>query len=90
MSKTKRENVGNQKMEFLAEEFDPFINLRQRGPKSWIIAHILHGSHKFLVFFIFLGTILSSILSSGLLIIIGSAIDEFILGISSNIFQYMN
>ncbi|MHA2294279.1 MAG: ABC transporter ATP-binding protein [Candidatus Hodarchaeales archaeon] len=89
MPKTKRENIGNQKMEFLAEEFDPFINLRQRGPKSWIIAHILHGSHKFLVFFIFLGTILSSILSSGLLIIIGSAIDEFILGISSNLFQYI-
>ncbi|MHA2287682.1 MAG: ABC transporter ATP-binding protein [Promethearchaeota archaeon] len=89
MSETKEKIIGNQKMEFLAEEIDPFINIRQRGPKSWIVKHILHDSNKFLVFFIFLGTILTSILSSGLLIIIGSAVDEFMLKLDNNLIQYI-
>lgn len=79
----------NRKMEFMAEEIDPFSDVRQKGPNRWIIAHILHGSNKIYVLIIFLGTIIYTILSSAIMIIVGNAIDEFMLGISTNLMYYI-
>ncbi|UCE15167.1 MAG: ABC transporter ATP-binding protein [Candidatus Heimdallarchaeota archaeon] len=75
-------------MEFMPE-VDPFSEVRLKGEKRWIIAHIFHGTNKFIVLIIFFGTILTSILNSALNIIIGVAIDEFIAGIGGRLFHYV-
>ena len=80
--------VQNHKMEFTAKE-DPFGDIRSKGAKHWIIAHIFHGTNKFFVLIIFFGTILTSILNSALMVIIGVAIDEFMAGIGDRLFQYV-
>ncbi|UCG90195.1 MAG: ABC transporter ATP-binding protein [Candidatus Heimdallarchaeota archaeon] len=84
MSKNPRDSDNNLMMEFMAEEIDPFSNVRQRGPKRWLTAHILQGSNKIFVLMIFSGTIVYTVLSSGIMIIVGNAIDEFISGNSTN------
>ena len=89
MSKNTRNLDTNRKMEFMAEEIDPFSYIKQKGTKRWIIAHILHGSNKFFVLMIFLGTIVYTILSSGIMIIVGNAIDDFISGNSTNFSLYI-
>ena len=77
----------NQKMEFVTEDIDPFIEIRQENnPKQWILAHLLYQSNKYIVVLILLGTLFTSILNSSLLVIIGYAIDDFTLGISKNFF----
>lgn len=89
MSRNTRNLSTNRKIEFMAEEIDPFSYIRQKGPKRWIIAHILQGSNKFFVLMIFLGTIVYTILSSGIMIIVGNAIDDFISGNSTNFSLYI-
>jgi len=80
----------NQKMEFVTEDIDPFIEIRQENnPKQWILAHLLYQSNKYIVVLILLGTLFTSILNSSLLVIIGYAIDDFTLGISKNFFMYI-
>lgn len=67
---------------------DPFWKARHKGPGRWIIAHIFNGSNKFLFFFSLLSTIFSSILSSGLIVVIGLAITDFIGGTTTTLASY--
>ncbi|MFX0052482.1 MAG: ABC transporter ATP-binding protein [Candidatus Hermodarchaeota archaeon] len=75
------------KAEFSPEE-DKFVNARMRGPRYWIISHMFAGSNKLIVFAVFIGTILSATLGSGLMVIIGMALDEFAQGEGSNLPTY--
>ena len=77
----------NHKVEFSPEK-DRFIRARQRGPRQWIIAHMLVGSNKLIVLTIFIGTIITAIMNSGLMVIIGIALDEFTRGEGSNLLTY--
>ena len=74
--------------EFILEK-DPFENARRKGSVRWILAHIFHGSNKFVVLFTFLGTILSSVIASSMMILIGKAIDEFAKEDTSNLQFYV-
>ncbi|MFX0115743.1 MAG: ABC transporter ATP-binding protein, partial [Candidatus Hodarchaeota archaeon] len=76
---------------FLSEfslENDPFENARQKGSVRWILAHIFHGSNKWFVLVIFLLTILTNAATSGVMILIGMAIDEFASGNTENLQFY--
>ena len=77
----------NHKAEFSPEK-DRYIWARKKGPRHWIITHMLAGSNKFIVFAIFIGTILTAIMNSGLMVIIGIALDEFTRGEGSNLITY--
>ncbi|UCG02161.1 MAG: ABC transporter ATP-binding protein [Candidatus Heimdallarchaeota archaeon] len=77
----------NHKAEFLPEK-DRFIRAREKGPRQWIIAHMLIGSNKLIVLAIFMGTILTATMNSGLMVIIGIALDEFTRGEGSNLLTY--
>lgn len=57
---------------------DPFQKARLKGPNRWIIKHIFYRTNKFLFFLTFITTILSSILSSGIIVIIGNIINEIL------------
>lgn len=76
----------NAKTEFSPEE-DKFSHVRTSS-RRWIIAHLLAGPNKFIIVIIFFGTIISSLLGSGLMVLIGTAIDEFSVGDSSNMLSY--
>ena len=76
----------NAKAEFSPEE-DKFSHVRTSS-RRWILAHMLAGVNKYIIIVIFLGTILSSLLGSGLMVLIGRAIDEFGRGDSSNLELY--
>ncbi|PWI46636.1 ABC transporter [Candidatus Heimdallarchaeota archaeon B3_Heim] len=76
----------NVKTEFSPEE-DKFSRVRTSS-RRWIIAHLLAGPNKFIIVIIFFGTIISSLLGSGLMVLIGTAIDEFSVGDSSNMLSY--
>ncbi|MHA1976006.1 MAG: ABC transporter ATP-binding protein [Candidatus Hodarchaeales archaeon] len=87
MQKTASNSViDGSKAEFSPEE-DKFSHVRTSSQR-WIIAHMLAGVNKYIIIIIFLGTILSSLLSSGLMVLIGRAIDEFGAGNSSNLELY--
>lgn len=75
------------KTEFMPEE-DKFANARMRGPRGWIIAHMLAGSNKLIVLLIFFGTIITATLGSGLMVLIGIALDEFAVGEDKNLVIY--
>ncbi|MFW9779042.1 MAG: ABC transporter ATP-binding protein [Candidatus Heimdallarchaeota archaeon] len=77
----------SQKMEFALATGDPFIHARQRGTRTWILSHLLHGSNKLIVLIVFLGTLFTAILSASLMVIIGNAIDEFRLGYSDRLWS---
>ncbi|MDD1777574.1 MAG: ABC transporter ATP-binding protein/permease [Candidatus Helarchaeota archaeon] len=64
-------------VEFSPEK-DQYKKAREKSPGRWIVAHILKGSNKFLFFFTFLTTILSAVLSSGVIVIIGYAITDIL------------
>lgn len=83
----KNKKAVNFKAEFSPEE-DKFVNARLRGPRYWIISHMFAGSNKLIVFAVFIGTILSATLGSGLMVIIGMALDEFAQGKGSNLPTY--
>ena len=78
-------NIQNRKREYSAEAYDEFADIRSTGSKRWIISHLLHGSNKIIVLWIFIGTILNSILSSSLMVVIGLTIDDLNRGIISNL-----
>ncbi|HUX98072.1 MAG TPA: ABC transporter ATP-binding protein [Candidatus Deferrimicrobium sp.] len=66
-------------VEFSLEK-DPFEKARQKGPNSWVLSHILKGINKLLLIFSVILTILSAIMSSGIMIILGMAITDLIGG----------
>ncbi|MFX0020972.1 MAG: ABC transporter ATP-binding protein [Candidatus Hermodarchaeota archaeon] len=67
---------------------DPFEKSRRKGPQRWILKHIFHGSNKILFFIVLITTIVASNLSSIIMVIIGNAITDFIIGNSSTLFFY--
>nr|MDO8046239.1 ABC transporter ATP-binding protein [Candidatus Baldrarchaeota archaeon] len=67
---------------------DPFQKARRKGPVRWIISHILYGSNKYLLLLSFTGSILSSILNSEMMVLIGDAIDAFIMNDASKLLHY--
>ncbi len=69
-------------------EVDPFEMARQKGPISWIIAHIFHHSNKLIVLFTFFATIVTATISSEIMILLGKAIDEFTAGFGTNLRYY--
>jgi len=77
----------NHKVEFSPEK-DRFARARQKGPRHWIIVHLFVGSNKLIVLTMFMGTILTATMNSGLMVIIGIALDEFIRGEGSNLLTY--
>lgn len=87
MTKNRINSLTSPRTEFILEK-DPFEKVRKKGPIRWIIAHILYGSNKYLIFLSFLGGILSSILSSEIMIIIGNAIDVFTNGDTTYLMFY--
>jgi len=67
---------------------DPFQEARRKGPVRWIISHILYGSNKYLLLLSFTGSVLSSILNSEMMVLIGDAIDAFIMNDASKLMYY--
>lgn len=76
-----------QEVEF-APEGDTFKEARKRGPKWWIVAHIFRGRNTIFFAITFLSTIFSGILASGVIIMIGQAITDFIAGSSGMLGYY--
>ncbi|MFX1259936.1 MAG: ABC transporter ATP-binding protein [Promethearchaeota archaeon] len=87
MQKINTGNVDIHYVEFSLGK-DPFEKARQKGPKSWIIKHIFHGSNKILFFIVLITTIVASNLNSIIFIVIGNAISDFILGNQSTLVFY--
>ncbi|MHA1582835.1 MAG: ABC transporter ATP-binding protein [Candidatus Baldrarchaeia archaeon] len=67
---------------------DPFQKARRKGAVRWIISHILYGSNKYLLLLSFTGSVLSSILNSEMMVLIGDAIDAFIMNDASKLMHY--
>jgi len=88
MTKTDIKFISNQSVEFSTGK-DPFEKVRQKGSSKWLISHIFHGSNKILVIIIFFFTIISASLGSFSYILIGNAINEFMLGNDSNLIDYV-
>ncbi|MFX0064649.1 MAG: ABC transporter ATP-binding protein [Candidatus Hermodarchaeota archaeon] len=78
----------NSCIEFTPEEIDPFAKVRQKGTARWILAHILSGPNKLVIIFTLFVTIITSAVSSGMMVLIGMAIDEFTKGNASNVLFY--
>lgn len=89
MAKNQAFSPNTQKMEFVLAKGDPFAQARQRGTRSWILAHLFHGSNKLIVLIVFFGTFITAVFSSGLMVIIGNAIDEFRLGQADRLWPYI-
>ncbi|MHA1275943.1 MAG: ABC transporter ATP-binding protein [Candidatus Helarchaeota archaeon] len=88
VSRKLRNSLNNEVLIEFSPGQDPFEKARQKGETKWILAHILAGSNKFLFSLTFLMTILASILSSGIVVVIGIAITDFIGGSSSTLISY--
>ncbi|MHA2038587.1 MAG: ABC transporter ATP-binding protein [Promethearchaeota archaeon] len=73
--------------EFRFEE-DPFFKSRNKGVKAWILKHILYRSNKYLMVLFFTCLLTASFLNSFISIIIGRAIDVFVLGQANQILSY--
>lgn len=67
---------------------DPFEKARRKGPRSWILKHIFHGSNKILFMVVLITTIIASNLSSIIYVLIGIAISDFLIGNYSTLFFY--
>lgn len=78
----------NRFVEFSPEK-DRFEKVRQKGPVRWIIAHIFYGSNKIFIFIVFFTTIFAAILGSATRIVIGEAINEFMLGNNAILVSYV-
>lgn len=76
-----------ERSEFTVEN-DPFQEARRKGPVRWVVSHILYGSNKYLLLLSFTGSVLSSILNSEMMILIGDAIDAFIMSDASKLMHY--
>jgi len=61
-------------------ESDRFIKARQKGARAWIIAHLLDGPNKYILFIAILTTIIAAILASATMVIVGMAVNSFIDG----------
>ncbi|MHA2185707.1 MAG: ABC transporter transmembrane domain-containing protein, partial [Promethearchaeota archaeon] len=68
---------------------DPFEKARQKGTRSWILAHLFHGSNKFLVLIVLITNLLTSNIWSITAIFVGRIINDIAMGISSNLLNYI-
>jgi len=73
--------------EFSPED-DPFRKVRQKGPNRWILRHLVHGTNKLIIFIVFFTTIVSANLQSISRVLIGAAVSEFLVDISTNLLFY--
>ncbi|MFX1417610.1 MAG: ABC transporter ATP-binding protein [Promethearchaeota archaeon] len=67
---------------------DPFEKARRKGSRRWITSHIFHGSNKILFIIVLFTTIIAANLSSAILVIIGKAITDFLIGNQSSLLFY--
>lgn len=67
----------NQLIEFSPGR-DYFEKARKKGVRRWILTHIFHKSNKIFILVVFFTTILASILASGISVIVGFAVVEFL------------
>ena len=67
---------------------DPFEKARRKGSRRWILKHIFHGSNKLLFIIVLFTTIITSNLSSIIMVIIGNAISDFLIGNYSTLSFY--
>ena len=74
-------------VEFSPEK-DRFIKARQKGPRKWIITHLLDGSNKYILLIAIFTTIIAAILSSATIVMVGIAINSFIEGDESTLFFF--
>ncbi|NVM52921.1 MAG: hypothetical protein HWN66_04400, partial [Candidatus Helarchaeota archaeon] len=68
---------------------DPFREARDKGPGPWITAHLFSGTNKHLFIFTIFSTIFSSVLSSGIIVVVGLAITDFIGGSTETLIFYV-
>lgn len=73
----------DRKSEFIPEE-DHFKDVREKGSRRWIIAHLFNGTNKYIIFIVLFTTILSSMLTSSSRVAIGNAVSAFLSGTFSN------
>jgi len=73
--------------EFTPEE-DKFADVRKKGANRWILAHVFHGKNKLIFAVMVLTIIIISVLSSGVLIVVGIAINDFISGNFTTLVSY--
>ncbi len=67
---------------------DPFEKARQIGSRRWILSHIFYRSNKLLFIIVLFTTILAANLSSAILVVIGNAITDFLIGKQSSLLFY--
>ncbi len=67
---------------------DPFKNAREKSPVRWIVTHLLKGTNKILFIFTIFSTVFSAILSSGMIVVVGLAITDFIRGTTETLAFY--
>jgi len=79
MKNNKAITIDTQYVEFSPGK-DPFEKARRKGPRRWILRHIFHGSNKILFIIVLFTTIIASNLSSIIMVIIGNAISDFLIG----------
>jgi ABC-type bacteriocin/lantibiotic exporter with double-glycine peptidase domain len=79
----------NNKFVEFSPEKDKFEKVRQKGPVRWIIAHFLYGSNKIIIFIVLFSTVFAAILGSATRFIIGEAVNEFVLGNNTTLFNYV-
>ncbi|MFX1409037.1 MAG: ABC transporter ATP-binding protein [Promethearchaeota archaeon] len=87
MQNSKISLLNNHYVEFTPGK-DPFEKSRRKSPRRWVLAHIFHGSNKIFIFIVFITTILAANLSSLILVIIGNAITDFLMGKQSTLLFY--
>lgn len=87
MQKSNTNTINTHYVEFSPGK-DPFEKARRKGPRRWILKHIFHGSNKILFIIVLITTIIASNLSSIIMVIIGNAISDFLIGNYSSLFFY--
>jgi len=87
MKNNKAITVDTQFVEFSPGK-DHFEKARRKGPRRWILRHIFHGSNKYLFIIVLFTTIIASNLTSIIMVIIGNAISDFLIGNYSTLGYY--
>lgn len=88
MKNSKSETNQKRIVEFSPEGKDPFEKARHKGSRRWIFSHLFYKSNKFLIAIVLFTTILTSNLWSITSILIGNAINDFVLGKTSSLIYY--
>ncbi|MFX0034337.1 MAG: ABC transporter ATP-binding protein [Candidatus Hermodarchaeota archaeon] len=87
MSNTEVNQITTSYVEFTPGK-DPFEKARQKGSRRWILTHIFHGSNKILFIIVLFTTIIAANLSSAIIVVIGNAITDFLIGKQSSLLFY--